>query len=354
MARIPHPRTQTSSRFLVACLAIVLPACSTPSPAGDAGLIRASHTTMGSALDISVVTAESPAVRAALADAFAEVDRLDTLMSVWKPGSDILRLNEAAGRAPVPVSQEVLEVLQRGIQAGNQTDGKFDITFGALSGLWRFDAQNESDQIPDRAEVARRLPLIDYQQLDIDSAARTAFLRRASMSAHLGGIGKGYAVDRVAAILRRAGFNDFLIQFGGDLMAAGLREGRPWSVGIRDPRGPETRIFAAVGLVDEAFSTSGDYERFFISGGRRYHHILDPDTGEPARGSRSVTVLARDSVTADVLSTGVFVLGPDRGMALVERLPDVEAVIVTETNQVLVSSGLRDRLTRLAEPTDAP
>jgi len=309
---------------------------------------------MGSALDISVVAPEGPAVRAALADAFAAVDRMDTLMSVWKPGSDILRLNDAAGKGPVPVSQEVLDALQRGIQAGDWTDGKFDITFGALSGLWRFDAQNESDRIPDRAEVARRLPLIDYRQVEVDPAEGTAFLKTAGMSAHLGGIGKGYAVDKAAAILRQAGFEHFLIQFGGDMFAAGLRDGRPWSVGLRDPRGPETRVFASLGLVNEAFSTSGDYERFFISGGRRYHHILDPDTGEPARGSRSVAIMARDSTTADVLSTGVFVLGPQRGMALVERLPDVEAVIVTDSNQVLVSSGLRGRLTRLAEPTDAP
>jgi thiamine biosynthesis lipoprotein len=309
---------------------------------------------MGSALDISVVAAEGPPVRAALAEAFAEVDRLDTLMSIWKPGSDILRLNDAAGQEPVRVSPDVLDVLRRGIQAGDWTGGKFDITFGALSGLWRFDAQNESDRIPDPAEVTRRLPLIDYRQVVVDQTAGTAFLQRRGMSAHLGGIGKGYAVDRVAAILRRAGFEHFLIQFGGDLLAAGLRDGRPWSVGLRDPRGPDTRIFASLALVNEAFSTSGDYERFFISGGRRYHHILDPDTGEPARGIRSVAILAQDSTTADVLSTGVFVLGPERGMALVERLPDVDAVVVTDANQVLVSSGLRDRLTRLGEPTDAP
>ena len=145
-----------------------------------------------------------------------------------------------------------------------------------------------------------------------------------------------------------------MIQSGGDLYVAGRRGDRPWRAGIQDPRGPADSIFAAMELTDSAFSTSGDYERSFIKDGRRYHHIIDPDLGEPARGCRSVTIVAREGAVADALSTGVFVMGPQAGMALVERLPDVEAVIVTDRNEVLVSSGLKDRLTILAQPTDAP
>jgi thiamine biosynthesis lipoprotein len=145
-----------------------------------------------------------------------------------------------------------------------------------------------------------------------------------------------------------------MIQAGGDLYVGGNRGDRPWRLGINDPRGPGGRSFARVELSDATFSTSGDYERFFMKDGVRYHHILDPDTGQPARGCRSVTIVAKDALMADGLSTGVFILGPDAGMALIERLPDVEGVIVTAANQVLVSSGLKGRFVLSAPPTDAP
>ena len=174
------------------------------------------------------------------------------------------------------------------------------------------------------------------------------------MRAHLGGIGKGYAVDRAAAIMRGRGINDFMIQSGGDLYVAGRRGDRPWRAGIQDPRGPAGSIFAAMDLTDSAFSTSGDYERFFMKDGRRYHHIIDPDLGEPARGCRSVTIVTPRAVVADGLSTGVFILGPEKGMALIERLQGVEGVIVTDSNNLLVSSGLARRLVVRSPPTDAP
>jgi thiamine biosynthesis lipoprotein len=167
------------------------------------------------------------------------------------------------------------------------------------------------------------------------------------MRAHLGGIGKGYAVDRAAALLRSRGLEHFMIEAGGDMYVEGRRDDRPWRIGIRDPRGEPDRVFAALNVDGEAVSTSGDYERFFTIAGRRYHHILDPDLGEPARGCRSVTIVARRSVTADALATGVFVLGPKAGMDLIERLPDVEGVIVAADNEVVVSSGLKGRLDML-------
>src|SRR5262249_10863202 len=158
------------------------------------------------------------------------------------------------------------------------------------------------------------------------------------------GIGKGYAVDRARDILRECGFRDFMIQFGGDLYAAGNSRDHPWRLGIQDPRGPSDRIFATMDVSESTFSTSGDYARSFIKDGRRYHHILDPATGEPATGCRSVTIVTSSATVADGLSTGVFILGPEAGMALIEKLPDVEGVIVSSKNEVLVSSGLKDRL----------
>ena len=308
---------------------------------------------MGSEVHLTAWTDDEPHALRAFENAFDEFDRLDRLHSVWKEGSDVLRVNAEAGRAAVKVSPETLDVLRVANEVSEWTGGKFDVTFGALSGLWKFD-HDQDNQIPNPEDVRKQLPLIDFRDVEINGGAGTVFLRRPGMRMHLGGIGKGYAVDRAAAILRAAGVSNFLIQAGGDLYAGGARGDRPWRAGIRDPRGAVDRIFAALNLRDETFSTSGDYERYFIRDGRRYHHILDPDDGQPARGSRSVTIVARRAVLADALSTGVFVLGPQTGMALIEKLPDVEGVIVSDRNEVLVSSGLKGRLERMLSPTDAP
>ena len=336
--------------------AVAVCACCTTSatPAKtEATLVERARVSMGSELHLTAWTTDEAKAVAAFEAAFTEFDRLDGLMSVWREGSDIVRLNAAAGDTPVPVSRDVRDVLLAARQVSEWTGGKFDVTFGALSGLWKFDHDLDAT-VPSRADVLAKTRLIDYQKLVIDESAGTAFLTEKGMRAHLGGIGKGYAVDKAATIMRDHGLRDFIIQSGGDLYVSGSHGNRPWRTGIRDPRGPADRSFAALDLTDGAFSTSGDYERFFIKDGKRYHHIIDPDLGEPARGSRSVTIVAERSTLADGLSTGVFLLGPDKGMALIEKLPNVEGVIVTEKNNVLVSSGLARRLILNAPPTDAP
>lgn len=308
---------------------------------------------MGTALQLTAWEADDPKTINAFEEVFHEADRLDGLMTVWRDTSDIQHLNAAAGDRPVPVSPEVREVLHIARQVSEWTGGTFDITFAALSGLWKFD-QDQDNSVPDADAIRARLPLIDYRGVEIDDANGTAFLERKGMRVSLGGIGKGYAVDRGVAILRRHGLRDFMIQFGGDMFVSGQRGDRPWRIGIRDPRGAADKSFAAIDLSNGTFSTSGDYERAFVKDGRRYHHIIDPGTGEPARGCRSVTLITDQAVIADALAKGVFVLGPTDGMALIEKLPNVEGVIVSSRNEVLVSSGLRDRLIRLADPTDAP
>ena len=345
----------TPARLVVTVIVLAGAACTQRAPeAPQAHIVERARPAMGSELRLTAWTTDETAAVSAFAAVFEEFDRLEDLMSVWREGSDIQRLDAAAGDHPVPISPEVREVLRIARQVSEWTDGKFDVTFAALSGLWKFDYQDKDNTIPDRAEVLKRLPLIDYRDLSVDERAGTAFLKRKGMRVNLGGIGKGYATDRAAEILRARGLRDFMIQAGGDLYVAGRRGDRPWRVGIRDPRGPADRSFAALDLSDSTFSTSGDYERFFIKDGRRYHHILDLSVGEPARGCRSVTLVTGRAVIADALAKGVFVLGPEAGMALIERLPDVEGVIVGAGNEVLVSSGLRNRLVRLAPPTDAP
>jgi FAD:protein FMN transferase len=352
----------TSLVLVVICLTVACanapgsPKRNVPSVAqgfSPATLISASRLSMGSPLTLTTWTSDEPAATQAFDAVFVEFTRLETFMSTWIADSDVSRINREAGVRPVAVSAEVREVLKTARQMSEWTGGKFDVTFGALSGLWKFD-HDQDNVIPDMREVRRRLPLIDYRAIQIDDAAGTVFLARKGMSLHLGGIGKGYAIDRAAAIFRGRGLRDFMVQSGGDMYVAGSKDGRPWRLGIQDPRGAANHIFAELDLSDGTFSTSGDYERAFLKNGRRYHHILDPATGEPARGSRSVTIVSTRAVLADGLSTGVFVLGPDAGMALIERLPDVEGVIVSDRNEVLISSGLKNKLTIVAPPTDAP
>jgi thiamine biosynthesis lipoprotein len=341
---------------MVAILCMLAGACADvpPAPAAEAAsLVERARVSMGTEVRLTAWTGDERNTLAAFEHVFEDFDYLDRLLSVWHPQSAVSRINAAAGRAPVVVPGEVIEVLQAARKVGDWTGGKFDITFGALSGLWKFD-HDQDNQVPRPRDVEARLPLVDYRAVDIDAKAGTVLLRRAGMRLHLGGIGKGFAVDRAAAMLRAHGVSNFMIQSGGDLYAAGRRGDRAWRAAIRDPRGPADRIFAALELNDETFSTSGDYERFFIRDGRRYHHILDPDSGQPATGSRSVTIVADRAMLADALATGVFLLGADAGMTLIERLPEVEGVIVDDRNQVLVSSGLRARLERLGSPTDAP
>ncbi len=317
-------------------------------------LVTGARVAMGSELRVSAWTADTEGAARAFDAVFAEFDRLEALMSVWKSGSDIDRINQAAGDHPVPASDDVRRVLRIAAQVSEWTGGKFDVTFGVLAGLWKFD-HDQDNRVPDMNRVRELLPLIDYRSLVVDDEARTVFLKKKGMRAHLGGIGKGYAIDQAVALLRARGFNDFMVQAGGDLYVSGLKDGQPWRLGIQDPRGPGGATFATINLTNSTLSTSGDYERFFIKDGRRYHHIIDPATGEPSQaGCRSVAILATSAVLADGLSTGVFLLGPEKGLALVQQQPNVDAVIVTATNAVLMTPRLKGRLTVVTPPTDAP
>ena len=341
-------------RIVIAVLASALVSCRRPAATPELPLVERTHQTMGTELRVTVLTPDTARADAATSAVFREFDRLDAMMSVWKDASDTSRINAAAGGPPVSVSDEMREVLHIANGISEATGGRFDVTFGALSGLWKFDYQDKDNSVPDPKEIARRLPLINYRDIEIDDRAGTVALKRKGMKINLGGIGKGYAVDRAVDIMRRSGLRDFMIQAGGDMYVAGLRGDRPWRLGIRDPRGPADRIFAALDLTDATFSTSGDYERFFMKNGRRYHHIIDLSVGEPARLCRSVTLVTARAVIADALAKGVFILGPDAGMALIERTPGVQGVIVSAKNEVSISSGLRKSLILLAPPTDAP
>lgn len=307
---------------------------------------------MGTLVEVGLSGADDPSIASDACEAvFAEFARLESLLSEWRPESELGRVNAAAGDAPVDVSPEVFLVTQRALRVADLTDGAFDPTFAALWGLWTFGADGISKRPSPDAVEARRL-LIDWRKVRLDAERSTVFLPERGMKLGLGGIAKGYATDRAAAILRDRGFRDFSLKAGGDLFVSGRRGSRPWRIGLRDPRGPDA--FAAIDLEDSAFGTSGDYERFFFDGGVRWHHIIDPATGYPARRSRSATVLAADALTADALDTALFVMGPARGIALAESLPGIEAAIVGSDGRLYLTTGLAGRLDVFFPPANAP
>jgi FAD:protein FMN transferase len=296
---------------------------------------------------------DEAALRGKFDKALAEIRRLEGLMTTWRDDSEISRVNAAAGKGAVAVSPETLAVIEKSLWISGRSEGLFDITFEAMHGLWKFDEDLE-EKIPSLSDVAKARQLIDYRKIKVDHDARTVMLERAGMRMSLGGIAKGYAVDAAARVLREEGLTAFFVQAGGDLFVAGRKpEGVPFRVGVRDPRGRDANdYFATLEVEDHAFSTAGDYERGFIKNGRRYHHIIDPRTGFPATASRSVTIWAKDAFTADAIDDAVFILGPKKGLALVESLDDTGAVIVDEHNKVWVSARLADKLHVLREPTD--
>jgi FAD:protein FMN transferase len=308
---------------------------------------------MGTECELKAFAGDEVLVDRAFGNGFDAIDRIEALTSSWRSRSEVSRINDAAGKAAVRVSADTLAIIEKSLWVARLSDGAFDITVGVFKGLWKFDEDNDGS-LPDPAEVVRRRALVDWHDVIVARAASTVQLRRPGQAINLGGIAKGYAVDAAVAAIRAAGVRDFIVQAGGDLYAAGRRGDREWRVGIQDPRAPHGRIIFELSLTDQAFNTSGDYERFIMRDGVRYHHILDARTGFPAHASRSVTLLARDSFTADALDTALFVLGPERALQIIESLPDIEGVIVDGANRVHVSSGLHGRLLKRADPTPGP
>jgi FAD:protein FMN transferase len=317
--------------------------------------VEVHETAMGTSVTFVAYTSDrtdEAATRAAVARALAEIARLEALMSEWRADSEIGRLNARPGEW-LRLSAETLDVIQKGLWAGKLSGGAFDITFQAMSTLWKFgDAQDPEPKVPTRAAVNAARRLVDYRRIEVSEAERSVRLGKAQQVG-LGGIAKGYIVDRAARLLREAGLDTFLVQAGGDLYGAGRKpDGSRWVSGIQDPRGRKGQYFATVELEDRAFSTAGDYARSYVTGGKRYHHIIDPRTGYPATACRSVTVWAPDAFVADAVDDIVFILGPEQGLPLVDSLPDVGVVIVDQKNRVTVSPRLEGKVHLLAAPTD--
>ena len=296
-------------------------------------IFRQSRMIMGTSVEITVSQTASRRAEEAMASAFREVERIDWLMSHYRQGSEVSQITRDAGERETPVSPETLEVIERALYFSRLSGGAFDITIGPVFRLWNF----REGKIPDKKSLQENLKKVDYRKIKVDRAKSSVYLESRGMELDLGAIAKGYAVDRASAVLRKEGVENFLVAAGGDLMVSGAKgNGVPWTIGIQHPRLP-AELIAKLRPARAAVSTSGDYKKFFFQGGERYHHILTPSTGLPARECQSVTIMAPSAMDADALATSIFVLGPKKGFALLERLPDVHAIIVDRRGSVLLS-----------------
>ena len=290
---------------------------------------------MGTRVAVELWSEDADLATRAMDAVIAEMRRTDELMSTYKPESQLSAVNAHAFERPVEVDPEIIDVVSRALEFSRLSGGAFDVTYASVGYLYDYRAH----QRPSAEQVAAALPGIDYRQVQVDRGANTIRFLRKGVRIDLGGIGKGHAVDRSIDTLRKLGIEHAMVNAGGDTRLLGDRRGKPWIVGVRDPRN-EGKMVTRLPLEDEAISTSGDYERYFEEDGVRYHHILVPGTGDVARAVRSATVIGPDATLTDGLSTTVFVLGVERGMELVSRLPGVEAVIVDKDGRIFYSDGL--------------
>jgi FAD:protein FMN transferase len=305
-------------------------------------IFKKSKALLDTLITIQVVADRPERAEKAIDRAFAEVKRLGDLLNFYSEESELAKINRSAGISDVKVSPETLGVIEKAVSASENTGGAFDITIGPEIILWDFAEKRK----PDEATIKERLSLVNYQSIVIDREKSTIFLMKRGMLIDLGGIAKGYIADRAVEQLKKEGTVSGIVAVAGDIRAFGDKpDRRPWRVGIRNPRqsGSDDEIMAMIELRDMAISTAGDYERFFIVDGNRYHHILDPKTGHPAKACRSVSVIAGEGVSADSYSTAVFILGPEKGIEVLRKM-GFEGLIVDEHGKVHMSDGLRDRI----------
>jgi FAD:protein FMN transferase len=298
--------------------------------------VSVSGTAMTTPIELEYWTDDPAVIGEAGQAVLALFQRIDHQMSRYRDDSELSRVNRWADEGPVEVSDSLFTVLQEALRVSELSEGAFDITFGSVGYLYDFRAKRQ----PTDEQLATGLPAVDYRSVVLDPQVKTVHFLTDGVRLDLGGIAKGYAIDRGIDILKSFGIDHARLSAGGDMRLLGDKRGKPWIVGVRDPRSEKNNALI-MPLSDVAVSTSGDYERFFLDeAGERIHHILSPATGKPAKGVQSVTILGDDALTTDGLSTAVFVLGAAKGLALINRLDGIDAVIIDDQRQVHYSDGL--------------
>jgi thiamine biosynthesis lipoprotein len=302
--------------------------------------VQKTETIMGTDVTITVVDQSIEAAEAAIEAGMAELRRLDAMMSLYKDTSEITKVNLAAGKEPVKVSPEMIEVVEQAAEISRLSGGVFDVTVGPLVVLWQM--RLKEGKVPTDNEIARVRPLVNYRNIVVDKSASTIFLKKTGMIMDFGGM-KGYTADRVAGLFRKRGIKNAVIAVAGDIWVLGHRDdGKSWRIGVQHPR-EHDKTLTVLDLSDKYISTSGDYERFVIREKKRYHHIIDPRTGKPSTWVISVTLVGDKGAFIDPLAKVPFILGPEEGMKIVKK-HGAEAIIVDEGGKVYMTDGVKNLL----------
>lgn len=309
------------------------------APDAEGATVKTVRKKMGSRFEITAVHPDRTRAERAIESAYAEIDRIEEMISSWREGSETSAINRGAGVRPVAVSPELFNLIRRALKVSDLTGGAFDVTFAGVGRLWDFKAA--TPRLPDPEEVRRAIARVDYRKIALDETARTVFLREPGMRIGFGAIGKGYAANRAALLLKESGIENATVNAGGDLLGLGRPEdGGEWEIGIAHPRNRD-HVFARLRIRDQAVVTSGDYESYVIIDGKRYGHIIDPKTGYPVDHLQSVTVICPDAELADALATATFVMGPIEGLKLVNSLNAVEALFVDRDGKLFFSENVK-------------
>lgn len=294
---------------------------------------------MGSKFDFTMVAKDSASAEQALDMAIAEVDRVENLISDWRPQTQISQVNQNAGIKPVKVDREVFELTQRALKLSEITDGAFDISFAAMDRIWKFDGTMKA--MPSAEAIAKSVAKVNYRNIILDAANSTIFLKEQGMKIGFGALGEGYAADRCKTLLTAKGVSAGIVNGSGDMNTWGKQpNGKPWSIGITNPFS-NFELFASVALKHGAVTTSGSYEKFVSFNGKRYAHIINPKTGYPATGLCSVTVFGPSAEMANGFSTSLMVLGKDEGLKLLAKYPDYSCLMITDDGNVVKSKNLK-------------
>lgn len=293
---------------------------------------------LGSPFEIMVVAKDTVQGNVYINMAVGEVRRIENEISDWIPTTPISEVSRNAGIKPVKVPIEVFELVERAIKVSQITSGAFDISYASMDRIWKFDGSMK--EMPTPEAIKKSVEKIGYKNIILDKKEQTIFLKTEGMKLGLGGIGQGYIADKIKALLLSKGCSSGLVNVSGDIFAWGRQpDGKPWTVGIVNPMN-KNKIIATFPLENSAVETSGSYEKFVVFDGKRYSHIIDPRTGYPAMGVVSVSVFAKQTEIADALATGIFVLGVDVGLDLVNQLKGIECIIVDDKGKVFASKGI--------------
>ena len=294
---------------------------------------------LGSPFEITVVEKDSMKANQYIDLAFAEVKRIENLISDWIPTTPISKINQQAGVAPVKVNAEVFELLERALKISKLTDGAFDVTYAAMDKIWKFDGS--MTEMPSAEIIKKSVEKVGYEYLILNSKDTTVFLQKQGMKIGLGGIGQGYIADQIKSKLIAVGCSSGLVNVSGDINTWGSQpDGKPWTVAIVNPLN-KNKVFATFPLIDSAVETSGNYEKYVMFNGERYAHIINPKTGYPAKGIVSVSVFAKTTEVADAMATGIFVLGVDLGLNLINQIKGLGCIIVDDQGKIHSSKNIQ-------------